>query len=307
MNLNEIDKDLLKQVADLHKIPLGSYNIRKNGKLVGINSTPEIIIEKKEDKDGINIYVTAGTKNKSLHIPVIVTEGDVHDLVYNDFYIAEDCDVLIVAGCGIHNNSDKSSEHNGIHTFHISKNSKVKYVEKHLGLGTGKGDKILNPTTKIYMKENSQLEMETLQLGGVSYSNRVTYAKLAKGAKLNIKENVLTTETQEAKTKFNVDLVGKNSSITVTSRSVAKDNSKQTFVSNIKGKTECYGRVECDGIIVGNGKIISTPQISALDQNANLVHEAQVGKIAGEQLDKLMTLGLSYDEACNKIISGYLK
>lgn len=307
MQLNKIDKELLNQISDLHQIKQGSYSIRKNGEGVAINSTTDIEIVKKPDKNGIDIWVKPNVKNKSMHLPVIITDGGISDKVYNDFYIGENADVLIVAGCGIHNTSNKESQHNGIHTFHMGKNSTVKYVEKHLGLGDQSSGKVLNPETKIIMEENSFLTMETSQLGGVTYSNRKTSAKLKANAKLLIKESILTTNNQIAKTKFNVDLVGDASSVEVKSRSVAKDNSYQEFVSNLKGKADCYGHVECDGIIDGNAHIISTPQISALNPNANLVHEAQVGKIAGEQLDKLMTLGLTYDEACNKIIAGYLK
>ena len=307
MKLNKIDKELLSQITDLHAIEQGSYSFRKNGQGVAINSTTDIQIVKKTDKPGIDIYVKANVQNKSMHLPVIISQGGITDKVYNDFYIGENADVLIVAGCGIHNTGNTESTHNGIHTFHLSKNSKVKYVEKHLGLGNDASGKILNPETKIIMEENSQLIMETAQLGGVTYSDRKTTAKLKQNAKLLIKENILTTNNQIAKTKFIVDLVGDGSSVEVKSRSVAKNNSYQEFVSNIKGKADCYGHVECDGIIDGNAHIISTPQISALNPNANLVHEAQVGKIAGEQLNKLMTLGLTYEQACDKIIAGYLK
>ena len=307
MKLNKIDKELLSQITDLHAIEQGSYSFRKNGEGVAINSTADIQIVKKTDKPGIDIYVKPNVTNKSMHLPVIISQGGISDKVYNDFYIGDNADVLIVAGCGIHNTGNTESTHNGIHTFHLGKNSKVKYIEKHLGLGNSNSGKILNPETKIIMDTNSQLTMETAQLGGVSYSNRITTAKLKNNAKLLIKENILTTDKQIAKTKFNVELLGDGSSVEVKSRSVAKDNSYQEFVSNIKGKADCYGHVECDGIIDGNAHIISTPQISALNPNANLVHEAQVGKIAGEQLNKLMTLGLTYDQACDKIIAGYLK
>ena len=304
--MNNIDKELLQQVADLHKTPRGSYSIRKNGESVAINSTAEIEIVKKENKNGIDIKVKKGVKNKSVHLPVIVTEGGVADVVYNDFYIGENSEVLIVAGCGIHNDGEKESSHNGIHTFHIGKNSKVKYVEKHLGAGNGVGGKVLNPTTNIVMESGSVFEMETVQLGGVTYSNRVTNAKLKEKASLIIKEKILTTENQIALTKFKVNLVGENSSVNVISRSVAKDFSKQKFVSKIIGNQTCFGHVECDGIILDKAQIISVPEIEAKDVNASLVHEAAIGKIAGEQLTKLMTLGLTEIEAEDLIIKGYL-
>lgn len=304
--MNEIDKQLLEQVANLHSVPQGSYNIRKNGESIARISTDEISITPKKTKSGIDIRVKNGVKNRSVHIPVIVTKSGFDDLTYNDFYIGEDCDVLIVAGCGIHNNGNKKSSHDGIHRFFIGKISKVKYVEKHLALGNTKTAKILNPTTKIFMEQNSAFEMETVQLGGVTSSNRNTTAKLKEGAKLLIKEKILTTENQFANTKFKVELVGKNSSVEVVSRSVAKDSSKQKFESKIVGKAECFGRVECDGILTGNAQMISVPQIDAQNVNASLVHEATIGKIAGEQLVKLMSLGLSQAEAEDMIIKGYL-
>ncbi len=303
--MNKIDKEILKQVADLHKTPQGSYSIRKNGESVAVNSTSEIEIVKKQNKNGIDIKVKKDVKNKSMHLPVIVTESGINDVVYNDFFVGENSEVLIVAGCGIHNLGSAASSHNGIHTFHIGKNAKVKYVEKHLGTGEG-GGKILNPTTNIIMEEGSSLIMETLQLGGVTYSNRITNAKLKDKATLTIKENILTTENQVALTKFKVNLVGENSSVNVISRSVAKDFSKQKFVSKIIGNQTCFGRVECDGIILDKAQIISVPEIEAKDVNASLVHEAAIGKIAGEQLTKLMTLGLTETEAEDLIIKGYL-
>ncbi len=305
--MNKIDKELLAQVADLHKIPQGTYNIRKNGKSIARNSTRDIEIIQKPDKSGIDIIVKPNVVNKSVHIPVILTEGNLNEAVYNDFYIGENSDVTIVAGCGIHNTTCYDSEHDGIHSFYLAKNCKVKYVEKHLGSGNGTGKKILNPQTYIEMQDGSLFEMETIQLEGVSYSNRKTKAKLLNDTKLVIKEKVLTTDTQTAITQFDVDLKGKNSSVEVISRSVAKNKSKQKFLSNIKGKNECFGHVECDGIVLDKAIIESTPKIIAQDVNATLVHEAAIGKIAGEQLTKLMSLGLSQEQAEEQIIKGFLK
>lgn len=305
--LNKVDKDLLAQIADLHTIPQGSFNIRKNGKLVDRNSDADIQIVPKKNKDGIDIIVKSGVKNKSVHIPVIVTEAGFKDLVYNDFYIGEDADITIVAGCGIHNNSKEGSGHNGIHTFHIGKNARVKYVEKHLALGSGKGDKILNPVTDIKMEQNSYLEMQTVQLGGVTYSNRKTKALLKQNSELNIKESILTTDSQQALTSFVVDMQGENCKCNVVSRSVAKNNSLQQFKSKLVGKSACFGRVECDAILLDNACVKSIPEIDARCVDATLNHEATVGKIAGEQLLKLMTLGLTQQEAEDVIIKGYLK
>lgn len=304
--MNKIENELLEQVADLHGVPQGSYNIRKNGQSVARVSTNDIEIVSKTDKSGIDIIVKPNVKNKSVHIPVIVTEAGFKDLVYNDFYIGDGADVLIVAGCGIHNNSNQNSGHDGIHSFHIGKGAKVKYIEKHLGIGKNMGGKILNPTTNITMKDGSEFEMETIQLGGVTESKRVTNAKLYKEAKLTIKEKILTTENQTATTKFKVELKGENSSVNVISRSVAKDSSIQKFVSNVIGDSTCFGHVECDGIILNNARIISVPEIDAKNVNASLVHEAAIGKIAGDELTKLMTLGLTESEAEDMIIKGYL-
>ena len=307
IKMNEVDKELLKEIADMHSVPQGSFNIRKNGESIARNSTKDIDIVPKKDKSGIDIIVKEGVKNKSVHIPVIITVGNLNDLVYNDFYIGKDADVLIVAGCGIHNPTDQKSQHDGIHTFHLEENCKVKYIEKHLGVGKGQGDKVLNPTTVVEMKDGSDFEMETIQLGGVSYSNRKTNAFLGNDAKLVIKEKILTSDKQKAITTFNVVLKGKNSSVEVVSRSVAKGKSRQKFVSNLKGQNECFGHVECDGIILDNAQIESVPKIVAQNINATLVHEAAIGKIAGDQLVKLQTLGLSEEEAQNQIIKGFLK
>lgn len=305
--MNKIEKDLLAQIADLHSIPEGAYNIRQNGVGVARNSTSEIEIVPKKNKSGIDIIVKPNVKGKSVHIPVIVTVGGLSDLVYNDFYIGENAEVTIIAGCGLHNTTDQTSQHNGIHSFHLGKNSVVTYIEKHLALGNGTGGKILNPVTKIVMKQNSTFNMETTQLGGVTSSVRTTKAKLEDNAKLVIKEKILTTESQTAETKFDVDLVGNNSSVEVISRSVAKDNSYQNFYSKVKGRNHCFGHVSCDGILVNNARIDSTPKIVCENVDATLVHEAAIGKIAGEQLTKLMTLGLTEQEAEDLIIKGFLK
>ena len=304
--MDKIDKELLVQIADLHKIPEGTINIRKDGETLLRNSDSDIIIRPKKNKSGIDIIVKPGVKNKSCHIPVILTKADFTDLVYNDFYLGKDSDVVIVAGCGINCGGGKKSEHDGIHSFHLAENAKVKYVEKHFATGNAQTEKVLNPVTRITMKKSSQFEMETLQLGGVTYSDRKTYATLHDDAHLIIKEKLLTTDEQVAKTFFKVNLKGKGSSVDVISRSVAKDKSIQEFNSNIVGNNECFGHVECDAIVTENAKVASTPKIIANDVNASLVHEAAIGKIAGEQLTKLMSMGLTREQAEDKIIKGYL-
>lgn len=304
--MDKIQLELLKQIADLDRLPKGAYNFRVDGKGVERNTTAEIDIVTKKDKPGIDIFIKPNTIGKSVHIPVMITKSGLDDLVYNDFYVGDNCDVVIVAGCGIYNCGSQKSEHDGIHVFHIGKNSKVRYVEKHLGIGSQNVDKILNPTTKVFMQDGSQMKMETTQIGGVTFADRKTTAKLYGSAKLVIEEKILTTESQTAKTKFVVDLLGKNSSVEVLSRSVAKDNSNQQFKSVIIGKNQCFGHVECDGIIIDNGKISSMPEVRAEHVDSMLTHEASIGKIAGDQLIKLQTLGLTEKEAEQVIINSFM-
>lgn len=305
--MDKIEKDLLKTIADIEQIPMGAYNIRENGKGISRNTTANIDIVTKTDKPGIDIIVKPNTKNESVHIPVILTRGGFNDIVYNDFYIGENADVVIVAGCGIHNSTCETSEHDGIHCFHLGRGAKVKYIEKHYGEGEGTGDRILNPQTIVNLSEGSYMEMETIQIEGVSSTIRQTNANIEKDATLVISERIMTTGKQIAKTIFNVNLNGENSSVHVASRSIAKNDSEQEFVSNVNGNNKCFGHVECDAIIMDNAKIIATPRIVANNIDASLIHEAAIGKIAGEQLTKLMTLGLTEKEAEEQIISGFLK
>lgn len=307
IKLEKIDEDILNQISSLENIPKGAFNIRKNGKGLYKKTTENINIVKKEDKEGIDIYVKAGTKGESVHIPVILTFDGLTDVVYNDFHIGENADVEIIAGCGIHSCGNEKSEHNGIHTFYLEKNSKVKYVEKHYGEGDKTVERVLNPVTNVYLKEGSFLEMETTQIRGINSTVRETYGKLDDNTNLVISEKILTHDSQFAKTKFLVDLDGCDSSCKVTSRSVATDSSKQIFESKIFGRNKCFGHVECDAILKDSASVIAIPEITALNVDANLVHEATIGKIAGEQLTKLMTLGLTKEKAENAIINGFLK
>ncbi|MGM9666310.1 MAG: SufB/SufD family protein [Eubacteriales bacterium] len=305
--MDAIERDLLEKIADLHGVPDGAYNVRANGKLDGRNTTANIDIVTKKDKPGIDIIIKPYTKNESVHIPVIISETGLYDLVYNDFYIGEGADVLIIAGCGIHNCGDQSSQHDGIHTFHIAKGAKVKYVERHYGEGDGNGENIMNPTTVVEIDEGGYMEMETTQIKGINSTFRKTEAKLTKDAKIVIHEKIMTHGEQTAKTEFTVDLDGENSSANVVSRSVAKNNSHQIFTSNINGNNKCYGHTECDAIIMDNATVAAIPEITANNVDASLVHEAAIGKIAGEQLIKLMTLGLTEKEAEEQIVNGFLK
>lgn len=304
--MNKVDKRMLEAVADLHEIPQGAFSLRKNGESAERRSSANIIIEPKKDKPGIDIIVKAGTKNESVHIPVIITEAGVNDLVYNDFYIEEDADVLIVAGCGIHNSGDQSSEHDGIHRFHIGKNAHIKYVEKHYGEGDGKGDRILNPTTEIFMDENSFCEMESVQIKGVDSTKRDTFAKLEAGARLVILEKLMTHGNQVAHSDMVIELNGEDASSQIISRSVAKDDSEQVFYPRAVGNAKCKAHVQCDSIIMGNAHIRSIPEIAANHCEANIVHEAAIGRINNDQLLKLQTLGKTEEEAEEIIINCFL-
>lgn len=305
--MDQIQKNLLEQIADLHEVPSGAYNIRANGASAARNTTANIDIVTKTDKQGIDIIIKPGTKKESVHIPVIISESGLEECVYNDFYIGDDADVVIVAGCGIHNAGDSRSEHDGIHTFHVGKNAKVKYVEKHYGSGDGSGERVMNPQTIAEIAEGGYLEMETVQIKGIDSTKRFTKATLDKDAKIVITEKLMTHGNQIAETSFEVDMNGENSSANVISRSVAKDRSKQTFLSKINGNNKCSGHSECDAIIMGDAVISAIPEITANDLDAALIHEAAIGKIAGEQIIKLMTLGLTAEQAEEQIVNGFLK
>lgn len=305
--LDNIQKQLLKEVADLYKMPKGAYNIRANGEKAARNTTENIDIVTKEDKPGIDIIIKDGTKNESVHIPVVLSESGLKETVYNDFYIGEDCDVVIVAGCGISNCGSHDSEHDGVHRFFVGKNSKIRYVEKHYGEGDGSGKRILNPVTEVYQKENSYVDMEMVQIKGVDSTHRVTKAELAEGATMIVHERLMTHGAQKATSVYEVELNGEGSSTDVISRSVAKDNSEQIFEAAIIGNTVCNGHAECDAIIMDNAHVVAVPKLDARNVDAALIHEAAIGKIAGEQLIKLMSLGLTEAEAEEQIIGGFLR
>ena len=305
--MNQEDKMLLKEVLDNDVKNSDAYNIRKNGKSIERKQNPNIDIIPKDDGTGLDIYVKENTLFGIIHIPVIITESGLTDVVYNDFHIGKNSNVVILAGCGIHNDKHKDSKHDGIHRFYLDENSKVKYIEKHYGEGTGTGKKILSPITEIEMKRNSEMTMDSTQIKGVDDTKRITKANLEDGATLIINEKILTSTSQVAKTDFLINLKGENSSTHVTSRSVAEMKSYQEFNSNIIGDTKCYAHVECDAIIKDEAKVKAIPEIYAKNVDANLIHEAAIGKIAGQQLLKLMSLGLNEKEAEETIISGFLK
>ena len=305
--LDEIQKRLIMEVADLHKVPEGAYNIRANGQSAGRASSANIEIIPKEAGSGLDIRIKPGTKNESVHIPVVLTESGLKEVVYNDFFIGEGADVVIVAGCGIDNCGVQDSEHDGIHRFYVGKNAKIKYVEKHYGSGTGTGKRILNPGTEVYQEEGSSVEMEMVQIKGVDDTVRTTTAELAAGARLVIRERLMTHGDQHAVSTYVVNLNGEGSSADVVSRSVARDNSYQKFDAKLVGSAACSGHTECDSIIMDNGRILAVPGLEANSVDAALVHEAAIGKIAGDQIIKLMTLGLTEQEAEEQIINGFLK
>ncbi|MCI8837372.1 MAG: SufD family Fe-S cluster assembly protein [Hungatella sp.] len=307
LNIDSIQMRLLEEVADLHEVPSGAYNIRANGQMAARGASANIEIVSKDDGTGIDIHIRPGTKNESVHIPVVLSQSGLAEMVYNDFYIGEDSDVVIVAGCGIHNGGDKDSKHDGLHRFFVGKNARVRYVEKHYGSGDGKGKRIMNPQTEVVMEEGSSMEMEMVQIKGVDSTRRTTRADLAAGAKLTIRERLLTHGTQLAESGFIVNLNGDDSSANVISRSVAKEDSAQIFNAEINGNARCAGHSECDAIIMGNAKISAVPKITANNTDAALIHEAAIGKIAGEQIIKLMTLGLTEEEAEAQIVNGFLK
>lgn len=305
--MDEIQRTLLEQVAGLHEVPAGAYNIRANGALAGRNTTANIDIVTKEDRQGIDIRIKPGTRNESVHIPVLLSESGLKETVYNDFYVGDDCDVTIVAGCGIHNGGKDASMHSGIHRFFVGKNARVRYVEKHYGEGDGSGERIMNPTTEVTLDEGAHMELEMVQIKGIDSTVRLTKAKVAGNASLIVREKLMTHGRQTAKTDFEVELSGAGSSADVVSRSVARDRSRQEFRSKIIGNAACSGHTECDAIIMDDASVTALPALTANCVDAMLIHEAAIGKIAGEQLIKLMTLGLTPEEAEEQIVSGFLK
>lgn len=305
--LSVLEKQLLEQIAGIHELPVGAYNIRENGSTQSRHTTEHIDIVTKTDVQGIDVFIKAGTKNESLHIPVILSQSGLTETVYNDFHIGEDCDITIIAGCGIHNGGSEASQHDGIHRFYLGKNSRLRYLEKHYGQGDGNGERIMNPTTEAVLEENSYMEMDTVQIKGVDSTKRITKVIVKDNATLIIKEKIMTHGNQWAETGFEVELEGANSKTNVVSRSVAKNNSRQLFLSKINGNNLCSGHTECDAIIMDNASVSAIPEITANHIDASLIHEAAIGKIAGEQIIKLMTLGLTEAEAEQEIINGFMK
>ena len=305
--MDEIQKRILEEIADLHGVPEGAYNLRFNGESAGRRSTAHIEIAPKEGGSGLEIRIQPGTRNESVHIPVVLSKSGLKETVYNDFFIGADSDVTIVAGCGIHNAGSQDAQHDGIHRFFVGKGARVRYVEKHYGQGDGQGKRILNPVTEVYMEEDSTAEMEMVQIRGVDSTNRITRAQLAAGAKLIVQERLMTHGFQSAVSAYQVQLNGENANADVVSRSVARDKSYQKFDALLSGNAPCHGHSECDAIIMDEASVLAVPQLEANNVDAALIHEAAIGKIAGDQLIKLMTLGLTEAEAEEQIINGFLK
>ena len=304
--LSDVQKRLLAEIADLHKVPEGAYNIRANGASAGRSSTANIEITSKEDKPGIDIRIKPGTKNESVHIPVVVSESGLKDVVYNDFFVGDDSDVLIVAGCGINNCGSQDSDHDGVHRFFVGRNAHVKYVEKHYGEGDGTGKRILNPTTEVNLGDGSSMEMEMVQIKGVDSTVRLTTAKLDANARLVVRERLMTHGTQHADSRYTIELNCDGSSADVVSRSVAREQSTQHYCSRLIGNAACSGHTECDAIIMDTAKVLAVPELEANCVDSALIHEAAIGKIAGDQIIKLMTLGLTEAEAEEQIVNGFL-
>ena len=305
--MDDLEKRILKEVAELDSLPVGAFNIRNNVASEARNSTANIDIESREDGQGINIFIKDGTKNESCHIPVIISKSGHKETVFNEFFIGEDCDVTIVAGCGISNCGGHDSQHDGVHSFHVGKNSRVKYIEKHYGEGTGTGKRFMNPTTEVELMEGSTMDMDTSQIAGINDTHRVTKATVGPGATLLLHDKILTNLDQTASAEMIISLDGEDSKCDIVSRGVAKDESKQDVIIDISGNNKCSGHAECDSIIMDHGIIVATPKLAATNVDASLIHEAAIGKIAGEQITKLMTLGLNEQQAEQKIIEGFLR
>ena len=307
MELKSVEKEIFCEVADILEIPEGAYNFRVNGRSVGRNSTENIEIKTKKEKSGLDIYIKENTKNEQVHIPVAISVTGLKEAVYNDFHIGKNADVVIIAGCGIYNCGPTNSVHNGIHRFFVEKGAKVHYIERHYGFGSGSGGKILNPMTELFMKEDSEAYLELEQIKGVDSTIRQTFAELKDNAKIFVKERLMTHGRQRAESIFNISLDGSDAVADVVSRAIAQDSSMQTLKINIDGNNQCRGHSECDAILMDSARVIAIPSLNALNTNAELIHEAAIGKIADEQITKFMTLGLTKKEAEAEIINGFLR
>ena len=298
--MNKITEMLLKILTGFKEEFVGAYNIRENGRCAARQSSPNIRIAVKTDEPGLDIHIDSRACGVTVYIPACVTQGGVDDLVYNDFYVDAGADVTIVAGCGVHTDGAEDAAHNGIHRFFLENGSRVIYREKHVGTGNGSGLKRIDPVTFAVLGPGSALEMDTVQLGGVDRTVRTT------SARLTIRERIQTDGRDTARTDFTVSMDGDGSAVNLISRSVARGSSRQTYRSKLIGNCRCSGHSECDAILMDRGRVDAFPELIAGCRDASLIHEAAIGRIAGEQIVKLRTLGLSEGEAERRIIEGFL-
>ncbi|NMC27074.1 MAG: SufD family Fe-S cluster assembly protein [Syntrophomonadaceae bacterium] len=307
MELNKLEMDLLKSITDLETVPSGALNIRLNGKAVMRQSSPNISVGPNDEGTGLKVEIKPGAVNETVHVPVVLTQPGLLDKVYNTFIVGEGADATIIAGCGIHNDSHAISRHDGIHEIIVKRGAKLKYTEKHYGEGSEQGKRILNPSTVITIESGAIAELEMVQIRGVNDTMRSTVAHIHEKGSLKIIERLLTQEEQRAESDIMIYLDGNGSNAQVISRAVAQGHSYQLFRAALIGKAPSVGHVECDAILMDSARIRSIPELQAEDADAVLTHEAAIGKIAGEQLIKLMSLGLTEQEAVNTILEGFLR
>ena len=283
-----------------------AMNIREDAQTCQRRNSENVIITGLKDNTGLKIHVLSSAKGEEVFIPAIVTKSNITDEVRNDFYIDSGAEVIIQAGCALHTDGNGESTHNGNHHFYIGEGAKVTYNEKHFGEGTN-AKKTISPSNVIVLEKNAYLKMDTIQTDGVSYTNRTTKATVKAGARLEINERIQTQNDQQSISNIDIDAIGDGASIDIVSRSVAKDDSVQTLKTNITANSVCTGHSECDTILVGNGKATSIPALVANNPKASLVHEAAIGRISQQQIEKLQTLGLDEEEAEHYIIKGFLR
>ena len=303
--MDAIEKKLLEEVADLHGIPEGAYNIRADGKLAGRNTTAHINIVTKEDKPGIDIYIAPGTKNESVHIPVIISQTGLKDMVYNDFYIGEDCDVTIVAGCGIHNCGTQESRHDGIHTFYLAKNAKLRYstIEN-----WSKNMYNLN-TKRALVEEGGVIEWVSGSFG--SHVGCLYPMSVLKGdnSKMEFTGVTFAGAGQNLDTGAKVVHIGKNTSSYMNTRSISKSGGISTFRSSVvvqKGAKHAKSSVSCQSLMLDSESRSDTvPAMDIRTKDTAVGHEAKIGSISNEAVFYLMSRGMSEEDARALIVSGF--
>lgn len=304
--LDKVTQAILKYIDEAGFRQEGAFNLRHNGMALCHGDSEHVRIVRKEDKPGIDIYIDGETDGEEVHIPVVLDASGFTDRVYNDFHIADGANVVIIAGCGIHNDGHADSQHDGVHSFFVGKGANVTYKENHYGAGEGDGARILNPVTKIYMEENSVFTLDTSQIKGVDSTKRETEVELGRNSKLFVLEKLMTHGDQLAESNMEVRLNGEGSSAQIISRSVARENSSQIFHPAAVGNAKCNAHIQCDSIIMDQAHVRSIPEIDARHLDAAIIHEAAIGRINDEQLIKLRTMGMKEEEAENVIIEAFL-